>query len=290
MGESLADRFARWQLQDTLLRYPGLRIAPSVGEGLGSPGIFTSERPAPTGLRSRTLTRSTCACRRTSRGARLRPGKPADGSIRRFTSWKGICSASARGRNYVSRSCSRQRCSRSSSGSSSRICSGTPISRSTSGMPFDELEHGNAGLLQHFAKLFGGAGSGVRTGVRSGRVAPPPRRQQAPLPVRGPTAARKVPQPTGEPRPGAARAILVRARSRAPSVTTSEGAAGGSLGLPRRSRHGTAPQSARNRTAVKPPVTGPSPEPLSLSTEAAIPDLETLVGFPATYVPEGLGR
>jgi hypothetical protein len=50
MAESTAARFARWRLQDTLLRYPGLRIVPSPGEGLTLAGELQFRATGPDGV------------------------------------------------------------------------------------------------------------------------------------------------------------------------------------------------------------------------------------------------
>src|SRR5438309_4202640 len=50
MAETVANRFARWRLQDTLLRYPGLRIAPSAGEELKLAGELRFHVTGPDGV------------------------------------------------------------------------------------------------------------------------------------------------------------------------------------------------------------------------------------------------
>jgi hypothetical protein len=155
MAETAADRFARWRLQDTLLRYPGLRIAPSAGEELklagelrfrvtGPEGVtiedsYEVELRVPADFPPRTPTAQETGGRigpayHKREGGLLCLGAPTELRIRLVTSPTLLAFVERVLIPYLF-------------GHSYYTVHGK--------MPFGELEHGTAGLLQHFAGLFG---------------------------------------------------------------------------------------------------------------------------------------
>lgn len=155
MPETVADRYARWRLQDTLLRYPGLRIKPSSGEGLTLAGELHFNATGPNGIAIEDtyevelvvpadFPRRTPTAQET--GGRIAPdfhklvgdllclGAPTELRIRLLTSPTLITFIERIVIPYLF---------------------GHTYFKAHKQMPFDELEHGNDGLLQHFASLFG---------------------------------------------------------------------------------------------------------------------------------------
>lgn len=155
MTETVADRLVRWRLQEMLLRYPGLRIAPSAGDELKLAGELRFHVTGPDGVSIEDayevqlcvpadFPRGMPTARET--GGRIAPsfhklkggllclGAPTELRIRLVTSptlptfVERIVIPYLFGHSYY-------------------LAYGK--------MPFDELEHGTAGLLQHFAALFG---------------------------------------------------------------------------------------------------------------------------------------
>lgn len=155
MTETVPGRLARWRLQETLLRYTGLRIAPSAGEELklagelgfhvtGPDGVsiedsYEVELRVPSDFPLRTPT-----ARET--GGRIAPtfhklegdllclGAPTELRIRLAMSPTLL--------TFVERIVI-------------PFLYGHTYHQAYGRMPFGELEHGTAGLLQHFAGLFG---------------------------------------------------------------------------------------------------------------------------------------
>ena len=155
MAETVANRFARWRLQETLLRYPGLRIAPSAGEELKlagelrflvtGPGRVTIEDSYEVELRvPPDFPWRTPTARETSgridpkfhklEGDLLCLGAPTELRIRLVMSPTLLAFVERIVIHYLF---------------------GHTYHQAHGKMPFDELEHGTAGLLQHFAGLFG---------------------------------------------------------------------------------------------------------------------------------------
>lgn len=164
MTETVTDRFARWRLQDTLRRYPGLRIAPSAGEELKLAGELRFRVTGPSGdtiedsyeveLRvPLDFPRGTPTARET--GGRIAPtfhklkggllclGAPTDLRIRLVTSPTLLTFVERIVIPYLF---------------------GHTYYQAHGKMPFDELEHGKAGLLQHYATLFGVPGPATARG------------------------------------------------------------------------------------------------------------------------------
>jgi hypothetical protein len=155
MTETAAERFARWKLQDTLLRYPELRIAPSSAEQLKLVGelnfrvigpdesviedCYEVELCVPVDFPRRTPT-----ARET--GGRIAPtfhklegdllclGAPTELHIRLITSPTILTFVERIVIPYLY---------------------GHTYFKAHGVMPFDELDHGRKGLLQNFQSLFG---------------------------------------------------------------------------------------------------------------------------------------
>lgn len=210
MAETVTNRFARWRLQETLLRYPGLRIAPSAGEELklagelrfrvtGPDGVtmedsYDVELRVPADFPPRTPT-----ARET--GGRIAPtfhklegdllclGAPTELRIRLATSPTLLTFVERVVIPYLF---------------------GHTYFQAHGRMPFDELEHGNDGLLQHFEALFGAPNRVAALGfVRAASL----RRRVAnklACPCGSGRRLAPVPQPSGEPGQGYARSRLVR--------------------------------------------------------------------------------
>jgi hypothetical protein len=155
MTEPVADRFARWRLHDTLLRYPGLRVAPSTGEELKLVGelafrvigpdgtsvedCYEVDLRVPLDFPRRTPTAAETGGRIAQtfhklEGGHLCLGAPTDLRVRLVTSPTVLTFVERIVIPYLY---------------------GHSYFKAHGVMPFDELDHGERGLLQHFASLFG---------------------------------------------------------------------------------------------------------------------------------------
>lgn len=155
MAESATERFARWRLHELLVRYPGLRIAPSSSTTLKlvSEVPFRVTGPDGTTLEDRyevelqipaDFPHSTPTARET--GGRVAPtfhklegdflclGAPTELRVQLVTAPTLLTFVERIVIPYLF---------------------GHTYFKIHKVMPFDELAHGNKGLLQHFATLFG---------------------------------------------------------------------------------------------------------------------------------------
>lgn len=155
MAETATERFARWRLRDLLVRYPGLRIMPSAGGGLRLVGDVQFRVTGPDGTTLEDgyevelqipadFPHSTPTARETGgriartfhklEGDLLCLGAPTELRIRLMMSPTLLTFVERVVIPYLF---------------------GHTYFQAHGVMPFDELAHGNEGLLQHFADLFG---------------------------------------------------------------------------------------------------------------------------------------
>lgn len=155
MAETVAERFARWRLHELLVRHAGLRVAPSRGAAVKLVGELPFRVTGPDGMTLEDcyevelqippdFPRGAPTARET--GGRIAPtfhkleggflclGAPTELRIQLVTSPTLLTFVERIVIPYLF---------------------GHTYFQTHNVMPFDELAHGNKGLLQHFATLFG---------------------------------------------------------------------------------------------------------------------------------------
>lgn len=154
MAETISERFARWQLQELLVQYPGLRIQPGTDERLKLAGDLKFRATGPDGLEVEdsyqveliipsSFPQETPLARETGgriaityhklRGGYLCLGTPTELRLRLIRSPTLL--------SFIERIVI-------------PYLYGHTYYQAHGTMPFDELEHGTEGLLQHFMSLF----------------------------------------------------------------------------------------------------------------------------------------